>query len=404
MKSLNTDNVNYSQGSNDQFIKGLGRQLALFDKLNDASKRKKRVKQSTQDLAVPDFMPIGRLLNNASYDTDANENSLIYVDTAAGNKNQAGERKSQNYQKASPYTRNNIAPSIKSRISSDGQQGSLRSPEYHRKSKKCSVFEFALGRKPKKTSIFESELNVSSGNKKYGSISGMMDKCSPSKNLGSSSVDSVRFTRQKNLGLRSMDHSAEVIHEKNLEKIPRAKRKSHFKNTASCDDIRSIEDSINNSPDQKFTVHPQNIEISCLPQPQSFDIASNYRDKYSQIDVKPNPGFNDSANQDSFNGIFTKIFDQKAMSLETNLGLTSRPVDKNSNTNPRNFFRDDINSFFEKSPNDCHATKDMKLHLAEFFLMKTKKSFFENLSNGTFLELAEVAKREHARFRNITIF
>jgi hypothetical protein len=42
--------------------------------------------------------------------------------------------------------------------------------------------------------------------------------------------------------------------------------------------------------------------------------------------------------------------------------------------------------------------------LTEFFLMKTKKSFFENLSNWTFLELAEVAKREHARYLNITIF
>jgi hypothetical protein len=159
-----------------------------------------------------------------------------------------------------------------------------------------------------------------------------------------------------------MDHSAEVIREKNVEKIPRAKRKSHFKNTASGDDIRSIEDSINNSPDQKFRVHPQNIEISCLPQSQPFDIASNYRDKYSQRDVKPNPGFNDSTNQDSLNGIFAKIFDQKAGSLESNLGLTSRPADKNRNTDPRNFLRDDINSFLEKSPNDCHATKDMKLH------------------------------------------
>ena len=176
MESLNTDEVNCSQGSNDQFVKGLGRQLALFDKLNDASKKKKHVKHSSQDLTVPDFMPIDRLLNNASYETDPNDNSLINFDTTAGIKNQSGEPKSPNYHEASRYTRGNIAPSIKSRISSEGQRGSMQSPGYHRKSKKCSVFESALGRKPKKTSVFDVALGVSSSNKKYGSISGTIDK------------------------------------------------------------------------------------------------------------------------------------------------------------------------------------------------------------------------------------
>jgi hypothetical protein len=201
-----------------------------------------------------------------------------------------------------------------------------------------------------------------------------------------------------------MDHSAEVIYEKNAEKIPRAKKKSHSKNTMSVDDIKSIEDSINNSPDQKFSIHPQNIEISCLPQPGQFDIASNYRDKYFQTNVKPNPVHKKSTNGDSLNRIFTKIFNQESGSLEPNLGLTSQPSDKSRETDPRKFLREDINSFLKNSPNDCDATKAMKLHLTEFFLMKTKKSFFENLSNGTFSEMAEVAKREHARYRNITIF